>query len=250
LVAAVLCSLGTAQDPATRPVSSQPQEEAQSFAALEAEFDQVWREWRSKGTGLDGEEKAAHAAADPTARYVAVYRAGAERHRGTAAAVDYLMWMVGRAWPHDSEATLAALDRLTQDHLGDARMTRLAFSLALKARRSDFPRQRVLDAQDLIAANTADDEAKAEVLYWRSYVIAGTESDADQRQRACSDLAMAAELGNQRIRQRAEGLLFEMNRLQVGMAAPDIEAEDLDGTAFRLSDYRGKVVFLDFWGDW
>jgi hypothetical protein len=35
-----------------------------------------------------------------------------------------------------------------------------------------------------------------------------------------------------------------------GTVAPDIEGVDLDGVAFKLSDYRGKVVFLDFWGDW
>ena len=38
--------------------------------------------------------------------------------------------------------------------------------------------------------------------------------------------------------------------LAVGKAAPDIEAEDLDGVNFKLSDYRGKVVVIDFWGDW
>src|SRR5215212_8181026 len=38
--------------------------------------------------------------------------------------------------------------------------------------------------------------------------------------------------------------------LNVGNEAPDIEAEDLDGETFKLSDYRGKVVMLDFWGDW
>jgi hypothetical protein len=32
--------------------------------------------------------------------------------------------------------------------------------------------------------------------------------------------------------------------------APDIAAEDLDGVAFKLSDYRGKIVLLDFWGHW
>jgi len=37
---------------------------------------------------------------------------------------------------------------------------------------------------------------------------------------------------------------------QVGMVAPEIEAEDIDGQVFKLSDYRGKVVVLDFWGDW
>ncbi len=47
-----------------------------------------------------------------------------------------------------------------------------------------------------------------------------------------------------------EGELFEAKNLQVGMVGPDIEGEDIDGTAFKLSDYRGKVVVLDFWGDW
>ncbi|MBT7257007.1 MAG: redoxin domain-containing protein [Planctomycetaceae bacterium] len=32
--------------------------------------------------------------------------------------------------------------------------------------------------------------------------------------------------------------------------APEIAAEDIDGVKFKLSDYRGKVVVLDFWGDW
>ena len=37
---------------------------------------------------------------------------------------------------------------------------------------------------------------------------------------------------------------------EVGMLAPEIEGEDLDGVPFKLSDYRGKVVVLDFWGHW
>ncbi len=36
----------------------------------------------------------------------------------------------------------------------------------------------------------------------------------------------------------------------VGKPAPDIVGKDLDGVEFKLSDYRGKVVMLDFWGDW
>ena len=37
---------------------------------------------------------------------------------------------------------------------------------------------------------------------------------------------------------------------EIGDIAPDIEGPDLDGATFKLSDYRGKVVVLDFWGDW
>lgn len=38
--------------------------------------------------------------------------------------------------------------------------------------------------------------------------------------------------------------------LEPGMLAPELTGEDLDGEVFSLSDYKGKVVMLDFWGDW
>lgn len=48
----------------------------------------------------------------------------------------------------------------------------------------------------------------------------------------------------------ARAPLFEMRNLVVGKVAPEIEGEDTDGRKFRLSDYRGKAVVLDFWGAW
>ena len=39
-------------------------------------------------------------------------------------------------------------------------------------------------------------------------------------------------------------------RRSIGQIAPEIEGEDIDGQTFKLSDYRGKVVVLDFWGNW
>jgi thiol-disulfide isomerase/thioredoxin len=36
----------------------------------------------------------------------------------------------------------------------------------------------------------------------------------------------------------------------VGMTALEIDGEDIDGKRFKLADYRGKVVMLDFWGEW
>ena len=37
---------------------------------------------------------------------------------------------------------------------------------------------------------------------------------------------------------------------EVGMTAQEIDGEDIAGQRFKLTDYRGKVVMLDFWGDW
>lgn len=50
--------------------------------------------------------------------------------------------------------------------------------------------------------------------------------------------------------EKAAGEAFAMKFLVTGKVAPEIEAEDVDGTVFKLTDYRGKVVMLDFWGDW
>jgi AhpC/TSA family len=36
----------------------------------------------------------------------------------------------------------------------------------------------------------------------------------------------------------------------VGQAAPEIDGVDIEGVRFKLSNYRGKVVVLDFWGNW
>jgi peroxiredoxin len=36
----------------------------------------------------------------------------------------------------------------------------------------------------------------------------------------------------------------------VGKAAPDFEIFDENGKSWKLSDYRGKTVLLDFWGFW
>jgi hypothetical protein len=44
--------------------------------------------------------------------------------------------------------------------------------------------------------------------------------------------------------------LGNVARLQIGQVAPDITGEDVDGTPFKLSDYRGRVILLDFWGHW
>lgn len=48
----------------------------------------------------------------------------------------------------------------------------------------------------------------------------------------------------------AEGRLFRYTKLAIGEVCPDFETVDADGNAFKLSDYKGKVTVIDFWGFW
>ncbi len=50
--------------------------------------------------------------------------------------------------------------------------------------------------------------------------------------------------------QIAKGHLDEMRNITAGKPAPEIDGKDIDGKPLKLSDYRGKVVALVFWGSW
>src|SRR5262249_26877522 len=111
-----------------------------------------------------------------------------------------------------------------------------------------------------------EDQAKAQFaigfIYRRR---AGQEASTDEdRDRATAEAAKAFNTlkskyadvkpqGEKSFGERAETMLAGLDnvaKLVVGKTAPEIEGEDLDGKAFKLSDYRGKVVLLDFWAHW
>src|SRR3990167_6257884 len=38
--------------------------------------------------------------------------------------------------------------------------------------------------------------------------------------------------------------------LKTGVLAPELEMTDIEGKTHRLSEYRGKVVLINFWATW
>ncbi|HIK70555.1 MAG TPA: TlpA family protein disulfide reductase, partial [Pseudomonadales bacterium] len=45
-------------------------------------------------------------------------------------------------------------------------------------------------------------------------------------------------------------ILFSLSGYSQPDKAPEFEIQDLDGGVIKLSDYNGKVVYLDFWASW
>jgi hypothetical protein len=78
----------------------------------------------------------------------------------------------------------------------------------------------------------------------RSAVVQEIEAIFEQAVSSYGDVKLP---GGESVAERAKTELFAIRNVRVGNQAPDIEGEDQNETRFKLSDYRGKVVLLDFW---
>lgn len=108
-------------------------------------------------------------------------------------------------------------------------------------------------------------EARGQAGFWLAQALSG-QADVARR----TDPARAATLtqqaealfekviaeygtlphGKTTLGEAAGARLHEARHLKVGCPAEDISGEDLNGQPMKLSDFRGKVVLLDFWANW
>jgi len=174
----------------------------------------------------------------------------AETYAGTDDAVQFLMTVASLGRYADKDLAVAAMETLSTTHLRSEWLYGLTFTLMYGTHA--FGEDHVINMATRIADGTPHATVKSAMLYLRGSVIQrrGPET-AEEADAAIADLrAAAAAAPESRYSKLANGSIFELENLQVGMPAPEIEGNDLDGVAFKLSDYRGKVVVLDFWGDW
>lgn len=143
------------------------------------------------------------------------------------------------------------LRTLLASELPKAARARVLYSLAtVRQRRSQFPA--------LLATITPTQLALMERIYGKDTVAEYRKLDAVKAEADALDLfaelrdKLGAEESPARVRydSLAKAAIFEIQNLSVGKLAPDIVGEDTDGVKFKLSDHRGKVVVLTFWGTW
>ena len=94
-----------------------------------------------------------------------------------------------------------------------------------------------------------DDDVRATAAYSLGGQYEASETEKGFEEAAKWYRKVMETFGGTKLAGKAKGRLAGLN-IAVGRQAPDFEAQDVDGTKFKLSDYRGKVVVLDFWGFW
>jgi len=162
---------------------------------------------------------------------------------------------------NDKDTSKAIAERVLKNYLkspklGDLLEHGMALSRALGAEEGDALLERV-------KAESPHALPKAWAMYWQGQSIqqgarlkkdATAEEKAENEAKVAKADALFAAAGTlaqgTEHADRIGAPQFEKERLQVGMEVPDIVGEDVDGVPFKLSDYRGKVVMIDYWGFW
>ena len=177
----------------------------------------------------------------------------AAEYGGTEHAARALIWVVQKV---QGEVRREATKILLVDHRASESMVQLcqavqddgdpAMTEAVRGLLTTSPHAKVRGQACFTLAYHAKRSAQQSAGERREKLMAEFE---ELMERICVEFADLPHY-NGTLGEAAESELFELRNLQIGQVAPEIEGEDLDGVPFKLSDYRGKVVVLDFWGHW
>ena len=172
-----------------------------------------------------------------TSSFVALAQACAKAYEGTEDAVPFLGWAATNC--RDAATVENLFGTVCKTHLESKHIAKLVGATPRHFR--TLGKDKVKDFLSDVIAQNKHSEVLAEAYLIRGEYLGGGEDDLKKVVELVPDSVLAL---------RAQGPKFEEENLQIGMKVPDIVGEDLDGVEFKLSDYHGKVVVLDFWGDW
>ena len=255
--AAVLCFVGAganaAQDAPGAAPKDAPQQEQQAAGTLTASYDSLEREYQAAQQAFS---QAYQAAKDPAEKqkvvqekypqpekFAARFADFAEKNPDDPKALDALVWVVrfARQGPEFKRA-LAQLEQ----HIKSEKIAEIAPSLVYSG-----------DGAALAFLQKAVEQSphrsvKGAATYALGDWHMNRNNQAEAEKRFEEVVEKYGDLKHYRgtLADAAKVQLHEIRNLAIGKPAPEIEGEDVDGKKFKLSEYRGKVVVLDFWGDW
>jgi hypothetical protein len=173
----------------------------------------------------------------------------AEDHPKDTAALDALVWVATNApfGPSGQKAVQA----LARDHLNSPKMAEVCARLVY------MPGDEGPNLLRKLVANSPHEAVKAQatmalaqVLMERSRGNPALMKEAEALFEEVVAKYADVKAGRGTLGEMARAELHELRELAVGKVAPEVQGEDIDGRPMKLSDFRGKVVVLDFWGHW
>jgi hypothetical protein len=235
-----------------------PAQAGEGLDALVDEYNEAYRDWRTRSSDTQKEEAAAETRdppPHPLETYLPRFESLADKYARRSDAIPVLAWIVTNANRHPSRergkaAALSAFEQLTQHHAADP-----ALKGHLSRLRYAYYRVGAQPAKELferVIASNPDKDAGA----WATFNLGLTlyrdhgATDADKKKAIDLFKTTVNKYPDTSAANQAKGFVYEAEHLQIGMTAPEIVGTDVEGNEIRLSQFRGQVVVLDFWGFW
>ena len=284
IAAAALAALAGgahAAPPSPSPDAKAQSEGMKAFTDLKGEYDKAYRAYTDAygAAKTDGDRGAAAALRPKPEEWSPKFKALAAKYASDPAAAECLAWIVQNDRTPATQQD--ALQVLLAKHLASPVVARVAQSLeysnapaaepflrAVLEKGKDHEAQgraaytlaRMLNSHaDLAARAKADKAFEGNLAQWygKEYAESIVKGDPEKLGKEAERLFERVtkeftdlKYGNRSLGEKAKGDLYEIRNLAIGKAAPEIVGEDENGKAIKLSDFRGKVVLLDFWGFW
>jgi len=225
---------------------------AKKLDALKARFDKENQDaYDAYVKATTDDEKQKIIAGMPGKNYIPEFRAIAKEAAGTDTAAQAWLWVLRLGV--DAKESWEIVELMLADHMQSTSMEELTGHVADAV--SAQGEARVAEALRAIVDESPHASVRAASLYSLGSVLLESKKPESRAQgRDCLE-ALVTEYpdiprGDSTYKAAAEGFLFALDHLQIGMTAPDFETVDENGVKWKLSDYKGKVVVVDFWGFW
>ncbi len=199
----------------------------------------------------------------PAIEFVPRFRAYAEKHAGKPAAIPALAWLIDNSVhlslpePKNDELppTEWALQRLTQDHAGQSEIKESLGGLAYAAYSLD--KEGLVRLYEKIISTNKNKDAQSQAMFnlGFTYYLSSRRGD-DAERNAATKLStdtfrrVIKVYPESKAAEKAAPYIYEIEHLQIGMVAPEIVGKNASGKEIKLSQFRGQVVVLGFWGFW
>ena len=220
-----------------------------SFESVLAEYEAAVETWREALSAAEtSKARKALRDANPAHDFWPRFEALADAGEGRA-----LVWQVqhlrdiGVKSKQRGERMRPLFDRLVAKHADEAWFATVPDEV--------YKQRRYLGEEEALAllvrveTGSENPEVRANALLTQATLIAKIGGEGADGKVAALHARLEKEFGETEAGQKARIQRLQ-GQTEVGKEAPDFVGKTIDGFEFKLSEYRGKVVMLDFYGFW
>lgn len=202
---------------------------------------------------------------EPTPAYADAFRKLAESHRNSDVELRSLIWILDCTLIAGTEKKVLPLKqpaarRLLEAYINRQQLADCVEGLLIYSNNSTNPKDQTLATAERLLKDNPHREVQGRTCYAAARRLAldpyATPSPPERARaieylkRVINEFSDLPDWRRGTLGEAAKRDLFELEHLVVGAPAPETTGTDVDHRPMSLSDFRGKVVVLDFWGTW